>query len=85
MIRVLKIYPKADFNDAWYPIMNQVRCAGVNPSRGERIKHMPVKGATKPHQKKGKVRLNPKDCIGNSPSQPGRPGVSIDLCAMSKD
>jgi hypothetical protein len=32
-LEVFKIYPKADFNNARYPIMNQVRHAGSYPSR----------------------------------------------------
>jgi hypothetical protein len=32
-LEVFKIYPKADFNDARYPITNQVRRAGSYPSR----------------------------------------------------
>jgi hypothetical protein len=35
-LEVFKIYPKADFNDARYPVTNQVRRAGVFSDRGEK-------------------------------------------------
>ena len=35
-LEVFKIYPKADFNDARYPVTNQVRRARVFSDRGEK-------------------------------------------------
>jgi hypothetical protein len=31
-LEIINLYPNADFNDAWYPFMNQVHCAGSIPT-----------------------------------------------------
>jgi hypothetical protein len=31
-LEIINLYPEADFNDAWYPFTNQVRCAGSIPT-----------------------------------------------------
>lgn len=70
-LEVFKVYPEADFNDAWYPVMNQVRRAGKeNPAGGKNVKFKPVVGATKPHRERNSAS-QPKRLDGKSQANRG--------------